>query len=209
MLIAYDHVQRLLEEHGVKVTGALHVGAHDCEEMPFYVQLGLSPYDVVWIDAIPQKVEQARMRGIPNVHQAVITDQDNVQVLFHVTNNIQSSSVLPFGTHAFHHPHVVMIGDIPLTSSTLDTFFTSNRLVPSKYTFWNMDIQGAELMALRGAPNALQHVQALYLEVNREEVYQGCGQLHDLDTFLVGFTRVETRITEFGWGDALYVRRKQ
>ena len=209
MLIAYDHVQRLLEEHGVKVTGALHVGAHDCEEMPFYVQLGLSPYDVVWIDAIPQKVEQARMRGIPNVHQAVITDQDNVQVLFHVTNNIQSSSVLPFGTHAFHHPHVVMIGDIPLTSSTLDTFFTSNRLVPSKYTFWNMDIQGAELMALRGAQNALQHVQALYLEVNREEVYQGCGQLHDLDTFLVGFTRVETRITEFGWGDALYVRRKQ
>lgn len=209
MLIAYDHVQRLLEEHGVKVTGVLHVGAHDCEEMPFYVQLGLSPSDVVWIDAIPQKVEQARMRGIPNVYQAVITDQDNVQVLFHVTNNVQSSSVLPFGTHAVHHPHVVMIGDIPLTSSTLDTFFTSNRLVPSKYTFWNMDIQGAELMALRGAPNALQHVQALYLEVNIEEVYQGCGQLHDLDTFLVGFTRIETRITEFGWGDALYVRRKQ
>ena len=67
MLIPYQRVQDILSEHKITITGAFHLGAHECEELSFYQQLGLSPTDVIWIDAIPQKVTEAQQRGIPNV----------------------------------------------------------------------------------------------------------------------------------------------
>ncbi len=75
-------------------------------------------------------------------------------------------------------------------------------------TFWNFDIQGAELKALQGAEFILPFANALYLEVNVEELYKGCSLLPELDAYLAdrGFQRVLTRIVQEGWGDALYVR---
>jgi glutamate synthase domain-containing protein 1 len=82
-----------------------------------------------------------------------------------------------------------------------------NNIDASKYNFWNMDIQGAELMALKGAPKSIQYAKAIYLEVNQTEVYKGCGLISDIDTFLLqyNFKRVLTNITPYGWGDALYI----
>ncbi len=77
--------------------------------------------------------------------------------------------------------------------------------------FWNFDIQGAELMALKGAAESLQHVDALYLEVNEKELYVGCGLIDEIDAFLQvrQFKRVITEMTVHGWGDALYVKEKK
>ena len=73
-----------------------------------------------------------------------------------------------------------------------------------------MDIQGAELMALRGGTETLRHVDAIQLEVNYDELYEGCPSIWDLDAFLEsqGFVRYKTD-TPFHrtWGDALYVRK--
>ena len=183
------------------------MGAHECEELPFYNQLGLTNEDVIWIDAIPAKVSEAKARGIPNVYHAVITDKDDDNIDFHVSNNGQSSSVLEFGTHSSEHPWVVYIDTLHQKSITLDTFFKRNSLDASKYNFWNFDIQGAELMALRGASDSLTFAKALYLEVNEKELYKGCGQIDEIDTFLASykFKRVLTKMTSHGWGDALYV----
>jgi hypothetical protein len=208
MLIPANKVIEHLKSRNIKLKGALHIGAHDCEELNFYKQLGLSPEKVIWIDAIQRKVDEANARGIPNVFQAVVTDKDDEPVSFHVTNNVQSSSVLDFGSHATHHPHVHFIADIPLKTVTIDTFFLRNGLNVKDCEFWNFDIQGAEMLALQGARIALEFPKAIYLEVNTEEVYKGCAKLEEIDTFLKthGFTRVETNMTEFGWGDAFYVR---
>lgn len=198
----------ILKQRNISVKGALHIGAHDCEELGFYSQLGLGPEKVIWIDAIQRKVDEARERGIPNVFQAVVTDKDDDAVTFHVTNNVQSSSVLDFGSHATHHPWVHFTEDIPLKTVTIDTFFLRNGLSVKECEFWNFDIQGAEMLALKGAKIAIEFPKAIYLEVNTEEVYKGCALMDEIDAFLKtrGFERVETNITEFGWGDALYVR---
>jgi FkbM family methyltransferase len=208
MLIPVDQVLSQLLSHGIPVKGALHVGAHDCEERPVYHRLGLSDTSVVWIDAIPSKVAQATQRGIPNVYHAVVTDKDNEDVTFHVSNNVQSSSVLPFGTHSREHPEVVYVGTLKQKTKTIDTFLQENGLNPSDYNFWNFDIQGAELLALKGASQALSHADALYLEVNEKELYVGCALLPELDAYLLerGFKRVLTSMTHHGWGDALYLR---
>ncbi len=208
MLISKEEVSRILQQHGLATKGALHVGAHDCEELDFYTYIGLAPTDVIWLDAMQDKVEQAKQRGIPNVHEAVVSDTDNEEVTFLRTNNGQSSSILPLGTHAMAYPHIHVVEQTKKKSITLDTFFQTHALDATRCTFWNFDIQGAELKALKGAECILPFANALYLEVNAEELYKGCGMLPEMDAFLQerGFKRVLTKMVPEGWGDALYLR---
>jgi FkbM family methyltransferase len=207
MLISFAEVNDILLSKNIKINGAFHVGAHECEELGFYNQLGLSVEDLVWIDAIGQKVFEAQNRGIPNVFNAVITDKDDEYVEFNVSNNVQSSSVLEFGTHSHEHPWVVYVDKVIKKSVTIDTFFERTNLDASRYDFWNIDIQGAELIALKGATKSIKYAKALYLEVNEKELYKGCGLITEIDEFLLqyNFKRVLTNMTHHGWGDALYV----
>lgn len=207
MLITFEQINEILLSKNININGSFHIGAHDCEELTFYNKLGLKNEDVVWIDAIPIKVEQAKNRGIPNVYNAVITDKDDEDIIFNVSNNVQSSSVLEFGTHSHEHPHVVYVDKLDKKSITIDSFFERNNIDASKYDFWNFDIQGAELMALKGASQSLKYAKALYLEVNEKELYKNCGLIGELDAFLsiYNFKRVLTNMTVHGWGDALYI----
>jgi hypothetical protein len=208
MLISKEEVARILQQYGIATKGALHVGAHECEELDFYNYIGLSPSQVIWLDALGDKVHLAKTRGIPNVYEAVVSDKDNETVSFIRTNNGQSSSILPLGTHAEKYPHIHVVDEYKKQTITLDTFFHTNNLDASDCTFWNFDIQGAELKALKGAECILPFANALYLEVNAEELYKGCGLLPELDSFLKerGFQRVLTSMVKEGWGDALYLR---
>jgi FkbM family methyltransferase len=207
MLITDNEVIDALSQYSIQVKGALHIGAHECEESTFYSKLGINN-NVVWIDALQHKVDEAKAKNIPNVFQAVITDKDDDTVTFNITNNVQSSSILEFGSHSTHHPHVHFVGTSSLKTTTIDTFFRTNNLNSSLYDLWNIDIQGAELMALSGAAESLKYVKAIYLEVNTEEVYKGCALMNNIDDFLAlhGFKRVITKILEYGWGDALYLK---
>jgi FkbM family methyltransferase len=207
MLISFEDVQKLLLTKNINIIGCFHIGAHNCEELDVYNRLGVVKENIVWIDAIPSKVVEATDRGIPNVYNAVITDKDDEDIVFNISNNVQSSSVLELGTHSREHPTIVFVDKINAKSITIDTFFERNNIDASKYDFWNFDIQGAELMALKGATKSIQYAKALYLEVNENELYINCGRMKEIDEFLLNynFKRVITNMTPFGWGDALYI----
>ena len=206
MLISFEEIAKILLENNIHISGSFHIGAHECEEIPFYNKLGLKPDDIVWIDASLKKVNEATKRGIPNVYNAVIIDKDDEEITFNISNNVQSSSVLELGTHSQEHPWVVYVDKIKLKSITIDTFFERNNIDASKYNFWNFDIQGAELMALKGATQSIKHAKVLYLEVNEKELYKKCGLIDEIDAFLIqyNFKRVLTNMTRHGWGDAIY-----
>lgn len=208
ILLSLSDITAILDVYGITITGVLHVGAHECEELIIYHKMKIPLTAIIWIDAIPEKVSEGFQRGIPNVYHGVITDKDDEDVVFNISNNGQSSSVLEFGTHLTEHPQVHYVRTLHQKSITIDTFFTRNNIDPSKYTFWNFDIQGAELMALRGAINSIQHAKVLYLEVNERELYKNCGMITEIDSFLASykFIRVLTNMTEHGWGDALYIK---
>ena len=207
MLIPSATVIRHLKSAGISVSRVLHIGAHDCQEAGFYRELGISPENTVWVDALDAKIAQAKRRNIPNVYKAVITDVDNADITFNVSNNEQSSSVLELGTHKEEHPDVHYVQSIQEKTTTIDTFLQRETIDPA-FDFWNLDIQGAELLALKGGEQALKHASALYLEVNEKALYKGCPLIGELDAYLLerGFRRVETTMTSHGWGDALYLR---
>jgi FkbM family methyltransferase len=209
MLIPPEQIVEILEKHEIRITGALHIGAHDCEEMGFYNNfLKIKGEQIIWIDALPFKVEAALAKKIPNVFHAVVSDKDGEIVEFNVSNNHQSSSILELKTHSVEHPHIVYTHTLRQKTITVDNFFESNNLQAAFCNFWNFDIQGAELLALKGANESINFAAAIYLEVNEKELYKGCGMIEEVDAFLEkkGFKRVKTVMTQHGWGDALYIK---
>lgn len=207
MLFDPQIVKKIL--NGINIKGVLHIGAHDCEELPFYRDyLNVLPDNIYWVDAIPFKVEECKRKNIPNVYQAIITDADNKQVSFNISNNIQSSSIFEFNTHAKEHPSVHYVNKFVSTSTTIDSFFKQHGIDPTRINFWNLDIQGCELLALKGGCESIKYADVLYLEVNEQELYKDCGLIQDLDEFLAfhNFQRILTKMTPHGWGDAIYMK---
>jgi FkbM family methyltransferase len=194
----------------IPIKGVLHVGAHECEENAFYQKILNNNDNIIWIEALNEKVEECKKRGIKNIYNYVISDKDNEDIVFQQTNNNQSSSILELGTHLIHHPHIHVTNTINMKTTTLNTFIKENNINSSKLNFWNFDIQGAELKALKGATNIINYADIIYLEVNEEELYKGCPLITEIDDFLkeYNFTRIATEMTEFKWGDAIYVKNK-
>ena len=189
--------------------GILHVGAHMCEERALYNSINVGDNDILWIEAIRETVTYVKtVNDNINIIQSVITDKDDEELSFMITNNKESSSIFNFGTHAIEHPQIFEIERRQLKSITLNTLFERNNIPHDRYDFINIDIQGAELKALKGAMCILPHIKAIYAEVNEKMLYEGAGLLPELDEYLAtfNFTRVITNMTQHGWGDALYIK---
>ena len=93
-------------------------------------------------------------------------------------------------------------------SITIDTFIAFHNLNEKMYDFMNIAIQGAELLALKGAIKFIKNVKIIYCKIHEIELYKNCASITELDDFLFtnGFIRVFTITTEKGWGDAVYIR---
>ena len=213
MLIPFKEVCAILKYNHLPINGILHIGAHDCEERKDYVENGVSDDDIYWVEGNSEKVLYNQENGVPHIYQGLIYDVEK-EVEFHVTKDplndgsCQSSSILPFETHALHYPHIT-VGEVKkMKSFTLESLIQTTNIPIETLTFWNLDIQGVELEALRSAGDLIRFANAIYCEVNVQSLYKGCALLGEVDEFLrgKGFTRVAMKLAEQGWGDALFIR---
>jgi hypothetical protein len=193
-----------------KIKGVIHIGAHDCEERKDYINsFHLDDSKIIWIDAIPEKVAQAKLL-YPDIiiYNECISNVDNENVHFMVTNNFASSSMLNLKMHLNFYPGINEIYRRHMLTKTLNTVFDENKLDPINFNFMNLDIQGAELLALKGSTNILPHIDYIYCEVNTLELYEDCALLPELNDFLNknGFKLSNIIMTTAGWGDAFYER---
>ena len=199
-------IQELVGDFNLKVSGVLHVGAHEAEEAFGYEQFSWLP--IIWVEAQPDLVKHLKKRLDSTKHtvlEAAIYDENDKVLNFHISTNSQSSSLLEFGTHAYDYPDVGNFSKIRVKSKRLDEVL-KDLPVPN---FINLDIQGVELRALIGLGKLLNGIDYVYTEVNRFEVYKDCDLVKEIDEYLLqkGFKRVATRWHWLqGWGDALYVR---
>lgn len=204
-------LQTLQAKYNFNIKGIIHVGASTGQEMPIYAACTDGP--VVFVEAIPEVYRELerRMRAYPQVTclNACITDVDGEQVTFNVSNNeMQSSSLFEFGTHTIEHPTVRFERKINLQTTTLRSLFAVKGINLSGFDFLNLDIQGAELMALKSMD--LSGIKYAYVEVNEKPLYHLCPLIGEIDSYLAekGFRRVETHMTPHGWGDAFYIREE-
>ena len=202
MLISFD---KLFEKYELKLTGILHVGAHECEELKDYEKY-IDRNKILWIEGNPDLVIRNK-NTYPNIciENAVVWNEIT-KLKFHIANNGQSSSVLDFGLHEKYHNHVYYTNEIEVETQILEDIL--KKYTSCVYNFLNFDIQGADLQALKGMESYLENVNYIYIEVNTGYVYKNNGLLSEVDDYLAmfGFTRVETCLTEFEWGDAFYIK---
>jgi FkbM family methyltransferase len=195
----------LVKKYNIHFKGILHVGAHECEEIKDY-EIYLPRNQILWIEALPGKVEFSKNK-YPNVliENAVVSDIIET-VRFNVSNNGQSSSILDFGLHSTFHPQVHYVTCFEVKTKLLKNILPNYNI---NYNFLNLDIQGAELKALKGMEEYLNNVDYIYTEVNSDYVYKGCALIGELDEYLLhfGLHRVETKWTDCKWGDAFYIRK--
>jgi FkbM family methyltransferase len=206
-------MKELCAKHRIVPRGILHVGAHHGQEIEAYRSLGLNR-NIVFVEANPTVcgVLRSRMageKGVQIINRAISDKNGTIEL--NVTTNDQCSSILPLKRHLHYSPDIVVTRRVSVPSCTLDSLAAELELSAADYNVLSIDIQGAELIAFREGTKFLKQLDAIFTEVNFEELYEGCAQVGDLDTFLGehGFARVETTAPSHpSWGDALYIRKQ-
>jgi len=202
MLINLD---LLFQKYNIDFKGILHVGAHECEEIYAYEKY-ISRNKILWIDALQDKVDLSKQKyNDILIEQAVVSDKYEI-VKFNRSNNGQSSSILELGLHKYFHPQVWYTESFSSETKLLKDIICKYDI---PYNFVNLDIQGAELKALKGMEEYLPNIDYIYTEVNSDYVYKDCALIEELDEYLekFGLKRVETEwYGDCRWGDAFYIR---
>jgi len=204
MLISFTNLRK---KYNMNIKGIIHVGAHYGEELSEYVKNGIQDIVVFeplseCFDVLAQKV--MNLNANIDGHQVALGSVPGTATMYLSDNEKQSSSILKPKVHLTHHPNVKFDGTEEVEVDLLDNFDTK------EYNFLNMDVQGYELEVLKGAIETLKHIDYVYCEVNRDEVYEGNAYVEEIDEFLsaYGMERVETSWEGQIWGDALYIRGK-
>ena len=199
-------VRELSEIWGIAPEGVVHIGAHLAEESDEYNRFNWKP--VTWFEAQADLVVSLREtldKSDNEIYEATLWDVNDLEMVFNVTNNGQSSSLLNLGKHATDYPDIV----VKQKQIKRTIRFDSPTIETRKFDFINLDVQGAELHVLKGMGQRIFEAKWIYTEINNKDVYDGCVQITEMDAFLdeKGFHRIATRwCFGKGWGDALYTR---
>jgi len=202
MLLSFTALKR---KYNMNIKGIIHVGAHYGEELSEYVSNGIQ--DIILFEPISENFDilsdkvkdlNANIEG----HQVALGSERGEFTMYVSDNEKQSSSILKPKVHLTHHPHVKFPSTETVEVHLLDDYDSKD------YNFINMDVQGYELEVLKGGTKTLEHVDYVYCEVNRDEVYENNAMIEELDEFLSSYNmkRVETDWAGGIWGDALYIR---
>jgi FkbM family methyltransferase len=209
-------LEEIISDYKLDIIGSIHIGAHSGEEIWSYKKNNIN--NLILIEANKNLIKKLRIKKFIFNHffkmnisleNCIISDQNNILRKLNITNNSQSSSILNLKKHNEIYPNIHVTREETMISRTLDDLFIDKYEI-KKFNFINMDIQGAELLALKGAKNILRNIDAIYTEVNFQELYKGCALTKDLDIFLknYNFSRVRTVTPEHpSWGDALYLKK--
>jgi len=203
-----DSIIPFIQKYNINIKGILHIGANDCIEYDEYSKF---TNNIIYVEANPEIVDNIHLtKKYINIYQALITDRDNEEYEFKISNNnSQSSSILDFNLHKNNHPNVNFINKIKLKSITIDTFLEKKLIPYNNINVLVLDIQGVELKALKGASQLLNNIDIIYTEVNIDDTYKDCDKLDSMDIYLkqYNFKRIYTYIFyNHTYGDAVYIK---
>lgn len=203
--------KQLVKKYNLKFNKVIAVGAHWGQEYEDYVLCGAG--EIIFVEPCQKAFEVLEQKFGNNpivklLNYACGSPDDPLEMeMFtgdETINKGMSNSLLKPAKHLKLHPEVEFPNKEMVLVSTLDAIlcgdYDCDLLV--------LDVQGYEGKVLKGATKVLKNVKYVYTEVNKDEVYEGCTRVEELDGILWEFDRVETgRWVGNSWTDALYIRR--
>jgi FkbM family methyltransferase len=204
MLISFSAIK---QKYQMNITGIIHVGGHFGEEIHEYVNNKIS--NIVIFEPLEKNFEilKQNVSGFnANIigHQVALGSKELNLDMYVSSNNGLSSSLLKPKKHLTQYRDITFEEKEKVEVKTLDSYSFTD------YNFLNMDVQGYELEVLKGAKETLNHIDYVYCEVNRDEVYEDNAYIEEIDEFLSSYNmeRVEVDWQGDTWGDALYIKKK-
>lgn len=206
MILTFNNITT---KYDMNINGVIHVGAHHGEEIPLYINNGIK--NVVLFEPVERNFDIVAKHAAnydANIlgYQVALGSERKTVDMYLSSNMCESSSILKPKEHLNLYPDITFNETETIEVKLLDDYnFT-------KYNFLNMDVQGYELEVLKGAKNTLNHIDYVYCEVNRTEIYENNAYIEDIDKFLsqYSFERTETNWwQDHDWGDALYIKQEK
>lgn len=204
--------KQLVKKYNLKFNKVIQVGAHWGQEYEDYVLCGAGV--IVFVEPCKKafQILEAKFGNNPIVvlFPVACGSPEDPEDMFMNTgdetiNKGMSNSLLKPAKHLQIHPEVEFTSREKVMVKTLDS------IIPEDFDcdLLVLDVQGYEGNVLKGATKVLKNVKYVYTEVNKDEVYEGCTRVEELDGLLWEFDRVETgRWVGGSWTDALYIHRK-
>lgn len=216
MLIAFSTA---VKKYGMNPTGIINVGSHHAEEYEMLKSLGINyfvmiePCQKAW-NVLQEKfgkinADPTNSTTVSLFNRALADYEGEAEMFTETINGGQSNSLLEPKKHLEQHPSIVFTGKETVRVSRLDDLDLDFAFPRQYLNTLFMDVQGAEMLVLKGAIETLKQIQIIYTEVNRTNVYEGCALVNEIDEFLwdQGFEDLEEKWVG-GWGDKIFRRRK-
>jgi FkbM family methyltransferase len=205
MLISFNQIKR---KYNMNITGIVHVGGHHGEEIQDYINEGIQ--NIIIFEPLLNnfKILEQKCKNLNADiigHQVALGSEKKIVEMYVSSNDALSSSILKPKIHLTQYTDILFDEKETVEVNLLDNYETDT------CNFLNMDVQGYELEVLKGGIKTLEHIDYVYCEVNRDEVYENNAYIEDIDQFLsnLNFERVVVEWTGETWGDALYIKKNE
>lgn len=200
-----DFVNLIYKNLVSQSTGVLHIGAHVGQEAETYAKAGL---EVLWVEGdteiFPRLQENIKRYANQKAINFLLGDREGQLVdFFRSSNDGQSSSLFKFGKDSFENVSTVKIEQ--LTLHRLDSLLSIQESM--RFDHWVVDVQGAELLVLKGAGHLLNSCRWLSVEVSLRETYSGGAKFQELCDYLAQYQLFPLWNPTVGFhGDVIFVK---
>ena len=210
MLINLD---KEFKKYNIFPKGFIQVGAHIGQEVKIFKKLN-SEAKIYLFEPQKELFQKLKMQykndKYTTLFNLALGDSKQTQTMFKdINNDSQSSSILKPKEHLKYHSYIEFEKDNQeiIYVDTLDSFNIHD------VNILCIDVQGYELNVLKGSKTSLKNIDALLVEINRKELYEGCPHVSEIDHFLKDFdyVRIVTKWWKktIPWGDALYIKKNK
>tara|TARA_B110000305_G_scaffold192182_1_gene215196 strand:- start:742 stop:1449 length:708 start_codon:yes stop_codon:yes gene_type:complete len=171
--------------------GILHLGAHRGDEAEVYNWFNKK---VIWFEANPdifiKLKDNLKVYRYQDCFCALLGNEEGVYKDFYISNNDSaSSSIFQFSKETlsgkyFPGRKLKMNKKKSLKMRKLDNVLEENQISLIDYDHWVIDLQGAELLALKGAENSIKFCNSIYIEVSNVDIYHGGVKWEEIKSWL-------------------------
>lgn len=181
----YNQIHEFLKDS----KGVVHIGANTGQERDRYAAYDLP---VIWVEGLPDICERLRENIVDYHNQKaysyLLTDQDGKEYDVGVASNgARSSSIFDLCQHRLLWPDITYQYHHPIYSLTFKTMVKREQINLDGFDTLILDVQGAELLVLRGMGDLVKHFKMIRAEAADFEIYKGCCRVDDLDRYLADY----------------------
>jgi FkbM family methyltransferase len=205
------NLSNLIKTYNLNIKGAIQAGAHYGSVIEEIHNNNIS--NILCFEPVPSsfKILNEKFQNKVKIYNLALGNE-NKKILMNVetANKGMSSSILEPKLHLIQYPHIKFDSKIEVEMVRLDDFIEKEKQInKTDYNFICLDVQGYELEVLKGARKILNYIDYILCEVNRDQVYDQCPHVNEVDQFLseYNFDRILTNWDGNTWGDALYIKQ--